>query len=382
MPGPLTAFISDGDNIQYTQHAMRRNWDRIAGTRGRMALNWTIAPGLVDIAPGILNYYYTTATPEDCFVTGPSGMGYLMPFNTLEQPGAPIGDKLTDPVRMDGYARLTETYLQRSGLRVMTIWDDATPMQRQSYETHCRTLYGATVQNFKDVRSVAGSVVNHRIRFDKLVVPYTGSADHFTTSLTRRLQRWDGQSPLFLSYQVDAWGQLRADRLVELRDQFSREYPGKIQFVRADHYFNLHNEANGVPCNLSMSAQTTVTAGDGSPGAAAVKDGTPNTLWTALDPAKPWVEFDFGQDYRLSRCLIRHAGAAGMSPDLNSNAYRLEAFTPEAGWKPIHQFSGNLENVTDLEFPPATARKVRIVIENSCPDGTARIAEVELYGIR
>lgn len=378
----VAVFISDGDNIQYTQHAMRRNWDRTAGTRGRMPLNWTVAPGLVDIAPGILNYYYTTATSNDCFVTGPSGMGYLMPFNTLEEPGAPVGDKLTDPARMEGYARLTETYLQRSGLRILTIWDDATPMQRQAYETHCRSLYGATVQNFRDVRSVAGSVVNQRIRFDKLVVPYTGSSDHLQSSLTRRLQDWNGQTPLFLAYQVDIWGELKPDRLVEFQEKFSREYSGKIQFVRADHYFHLYNEANGIPFPLTISSQTIVSDAAGSPGVAAVRDGTPASLWTAPDPARPWVEFDFGQDCRLNRCLIRHAGAAGLGPDLNSTACRLEALTPDGTWKTVHEFQGNRENVTDFEFPPATVRKVRLVIGNPGSDGVARIAEVELYGIR
>ena len=54
----VALFISDGDNIQYTQHAMRQVWDRTESIRGRMPLNWTIAPGLVDIAPGIMNYYY------------------------------------------------------------------------------------------------------------------------------------------------------------------------------------------------------------------------------------------------------------------------------------------------------------------------------------
>ena len=71
----VAVFISDGDNIQYTQRAMRRIWDRAAPHRGKVPLNWTIAPGLVDIGPGILNYYYTTATEKDCFVTGPTGMG-------------------------------------------------------------------------------------------------------------------------------------------------------------------------------------------------------------------------------------------------------------------------------------------------------------------
>ncbi|MCA9170098.1 MAG: hypothetical protein KDB23_20620, partial [Planctomycetales bacterium] len=81
----VAVFISDGDNIQYVQRAMRRIWDRVAESRGRVPLNWTIAPGLVDIGPGILNYYYQNATARDCFVAGPSGMGYLMPINTLAE---------------------------------------------------------------------------------------------------------------------------------------------------------------------------------------------------------------------------------------------------------------------------------------------------------
>lgn len=125
----VAIFISDGDNIQYAQRAMRRIWDRSASSRGKVSLNWTMAPGLVDIGPGLLNYYYTTATANDCFVCGPSGMGYLMPYNTLNEPGAPAGLYTADRLRMDGYTRLTETYLQRSGLRVLTIWDDATPIR-------------------------------------------------------------------------------------------------------------------------------------------------------------------------------------------------------------------------------------------------------------
>ncbi len=47
----VASFISDGDNIQYAQRAMKRIWDRAASVRGKAPLNWTIAPGLVDIGP-------------------------------------------------------------------------------------------------------------------------------------------------------------------------------------------------------------------------------------------------------------------------------------------------------------------------------------------
>ncbi|MEO5915857.1 MAG: discoidin domain-containing protein [Luteolibacter sp.] len=376
----VAIIISDGDNIQYTQHAMRKNWERTAPSRGKVPLNWTIAPGLVDIAPGIMNYYYTTATPNDCFVTGPSGMGYLMPFNTLTEPGAPVGDKLTDPARMDGYARLTETYLQRSGLRVMTIWDDATPMQRRSYEKNCRHLYGATVQNFKDVPTVAGGVENNRLRFDKLVVPYAGSFDHIHGSLVKEIQRWDGKSPLFLSYQVDVWGEMRANRIVELHEQLQREFPDKVEFVRADHYFNLSNEANGLPFNLCLASTTTVKSGDPAASADAATDGTPETMWTSSEKSKRWLGFEFDGVYQLNRCVIRHAGDNGMSRDTNIRDFIVQGSVDGKSWKTLAVIKGNTENVTDVEFPAAGAKFVKITVLNAGEDSTARIADVEIYG--
>jgi hypothetical protein len=373
----VAMIISDGDNIQYVQHAMRQAWDRSAGVRGKVALNWTIAPGLVDVSPGMMNYYYSSATAQDCFVTGPSGMGYMMPFNTLEEPGAPVGDKLTDPSRMDGYARMTETYLQRSGLRVATIWDDMTPMQRASYEKHCRNLYGATVQNFKDVPAVAGGVQNGRLRFDKLVIPYAGSFEHMHDSMAEKIRKWDGKSPLFLSYQVEAW-KMGPDRILALQEQFSKELPDKVSFVRADHYFNLQNEADNVPYNLCMAPATTVKGGDG-PAEAAV-DGTPSTQWSTTEKGKRWLGFDFGAPKDIRRYVIRHAGDGGEERSRNSRAFTVEASLDGKAWKRVHKVTGNQHNVTDVDLAPVRARYFKVTIDDAGADGTARIAEVEVFG--
>lgn len=376
----VSIFLSDGDNIQYTQHAMRKNWDRSAQTRGKIPLNWTIAPGLVDIAPGILNHYYTTTTEKDCFVTGPSGMGYLMPVNTLNEPGAPVGVTLTDPARMEAFARLTETYLQRSGLRVMTIWDDATAMQRKSYESHCRNLYGATVQNFKDVPSVEGGVEKGRLRFDKLVVPYAGSFNHLNGSLTREIDHWDGRSPLFLSYQVDVWGEMKPDRLVELHDKLAARYPGRIEFVRADHYFTLSNESNGLPFNLCLSPNTLVKSGDPAASPDALTDGTPTTIWSTSEKSGRWAGFEFVQPYKLTRCVIRHAGDAGLSPNLNTRDFLIQGSLDGKTWQTLDARKGNRDNVTDVEFPAFKARFVKITVQDAGADSTARFADVEIYG--
>lgn len=378
----VAVFISDGDNIQYTQRALRRIWDRSDASRGKAPLNWTIAPGLVDIGPGLLNYYYTTASPEDCFVAGPSGMGYLMPFNTLDDPGAPVGLYLADPQRMAGYARLTETYLQRAGLRVVTIWDQASPMHRAGYAKYCRTLYGATVQNFRDVPTVEGSVEDGRLRFDKLVIPYVGSYDHILLSLTDQVGSWDGSSPLFLAYQVSVWGEMKPDRIIALQEEVTGRFPGRVRFVRADHYFNLYNQANGLPFNLVLSPATSIKSKDSQANPAFAIDGTPSTLWESASRENKALELDFGKPCRIHRYVIRHAGAGGMKPTLNTRDFTLQTRLEDGTWNIIDEFRNNTENVTDVELKPVTARHLKITVEDPGADGTPRIAALEIYGTR
>ncbi|WP_200268744.1 discoidin domain-containing protein [Luteolibacter pohnpeiensis] len=376
----IAIFISDGDNIQYTQHAMRKNWDRSADVRGKMPLNWTISPGLVDIAPVIMNYYYGQASPLDCFVTGPSGMGYMMPFNTLNEPGAPVGDYLKDKQRMDGYARLTETYLQRSGLRVSTIWDDATTMQRDSYETFCRSLYGATVQNFKDVPSVEGGVTNRRVLFDKLKIPYAGSYDHISGSIHQEIQRWDGKSPKFIAYQADVWGDLSLQKLIQLHDRLNEEFPDKVEFVRADHYFNLSNEAGGIPYNLCLDANTQIRTSSDTKDVNGIMDGTVDTMWTSKGVDKPWIGLDFQKPHVISRYVIRHAGAAGLAKNLNTKAFMVQTSLDGNIWTTVDAQKANTADVTDIEFAPVNARYLKVTIYDSGKDSTARVAELEVFG--
>ncbi|TWT66607.1 galactose-binding domain-containing protein [Allorhodopirellula solitaria] len=381
----IAIFISDGDNIQYTQHAMRLRWDAGTEARSQMPLNWTIAPGLVDIGPGILNYYYSTATSNDCFVTGPSGMGYAMPANTLNEPGAAVGVYLKDPQRMKGYARMTETYLQRSGIRVITIWDNATAMQRAAYERECRNLYGATVQNFRDVPSVRGSVESDRVRFEKLVIPYAGTVEHLESSLQQNLSDWDGKEALFLAYQVDVWNELKPNRIVEIASRLREQYPGAPEFVRADHYFALYNEVHGLAWNLSMSAATTTTSQGNIDVGDAVSDGTPTSLWTAraADSApSPWLQWDLGSDCRLQRFVIRHAGEHGLNRDKNTRGFTIRTSRDEQSWQTVGAVADNTASVSDLECSPVNARFVRLIIDDAGADNTARIADVEIYGHR
>ena len=240
----VAVFISDGDNVQYNQHEMRRVWDRSAPDRGRVPLTWTVSPALVDLGPGLLQYYYDTATPADCFACGPSGLGYLMPVNTLNEPGAPAG-VYTPPAALEGYAKLTERYLKRSGLRVLTVWDDLTEEHRAIYAEHCPSLSGVTVQNFRDDPTVAGGVTGG-LRFEKLAIPYCTTEEHLVRVLERRLDDWPGDGPLFTAFQINVWERLRPGRLADMAGRLAEKYAGRVRFVRGDHYFDLRAAAEEI----------------------------------------------------------------------------------------------------------------------------------------
>lgn len=113
----LALFLSDGDNIQYCQNAMARLWEN--PDRGIIPINWTISPALPDLGSSLLNYYYQTATPNDFFASGPSGLGYTLLYDAHNYKWNNTGGEA-----FDEYLKLTQHYLEKSGLRVITVWDE------------------------------------------------------------------------------------------------------------------------------------------------------------------------------------------------------------------------------------------------------------------
>lgn len=66
------AFVmSNGGIYHYNQFHMTGLWADPA--RGRVPIGWTINPLMIEMAPGMINYYYETATDNDVFV-GPTNL--------------------------------------------------------------------------------------------------------------------------------------------------------------------------------------------------------------------------------------------------------------------------------------------------------------------
>ena len=350
----MTVFLSDGDNIQYCQHAMPKLWDN--KHRGTMPVNWTVSPGLADLGPQLLNYYYKTATTNDFFASGPSGLGYALIYDALNHKWNNTGGEF-----FDSYAKLTQNYLERCGLRVITIWDQVNEKQMDSYTTYCRYLYGATQQDWqKQTGKIPTFIEQNKLAFLPNYPCYAGSTDVIVNMNRDTIANFDGSHPVFLSIQGVSW-RMGPDSLAVLKEKLEKLSPGNIVFCRGDHFFALYNEANGLNFNLTLSPDVKITS-------------SPTT-------GKKWIQFDFQKNYEITRYVIRHAGVNGVDPAYNTKDFTISVSSDGKKWDIADRQTGNSSNVTDKDIIPTLARYVRIVITNAGKDVIARIGDVEIYGM-
>ena len=220
----VSITLSDGDNVQYMQHTMKQNWGSVA--RGTIPLGWTVQPLLADFDPGMLNYFWSTATTNDCLVAGPSGGGYARV-------------NYWNVANLANYTRESNFYLQRSGIRTITVWLTVPSATGNAYATNCPTLIGVNDQN-------DGYYSTSYKGLPDLGFPSTGNyattVSNLINSITNTAASWNGTSPMFIALQANAWDIKPAD----CQTVFNALDPNKYVPVRPDHLFLLYGQAAGL----------------------------------------------------------------------------------------------------------------------------------------
>ena len=371
-------YISDGDNIQYCQHAMAKIFEQSG--RGKMALNWTISPALADIAPMMLNYYYRKATTLDCFVSGPSGMGYAMPYdahNSVYYANATASRVITP------YAQLTQRYLEKAGLRVVTVWDDLSSIQRRVYADNCTYLYGLTINDWeRQTGRLTTRVQSGFLPITPLYPCYANGVDVITDFFNRDIKNFTGTEPMFVTGQATVWD-AGPDQLIALKDRLDALAPGNVNIVRADHWFSYYNEAHHLPFNITMLQDMEITSSPTKTNVKYAADGSPSEgyIWTSKTAGETgWVQLDFKETYKISRYVVRHAEASGLDPELNSRDFIVETSLDGETWTAVGTHTANFSPVTDVTITPVEARYVRVTVTNGGTDGYVRIGDIEVYG--
>ena len=372
-------YISDGDNIQYCQHAMAKIFEQSG--RGQMAMNWTISPALADFSPSMLNYYYGKATTNDCFVSGPSGMGYSMPFNGL---AGDSGEYYSSAgAKFIPYTQLTQRYIEKAGLRVITIWDNISSAQRKAFADNCPYLYGLTINDYeRQTGRLAYAVQSGWLPIAPQYPCYRGDIDGITNFFNRDIKNFKGTGPMFVTGQADVWN-LGPDKLIALKSKLNELSPNNVKIVRADHWFSYYNEAHHLPFNITMLQSMTISSSPSKTTARLAADGSPSDgyIWISrTSEGTGWVKMDFKENYKISRYVIRHAEAAGLAPQLNSRDFTIETSLDDETWTTIGTHTGNTLPVTDASITPIEARYVRVNVTNAGTDGFVRIGDIEVYG--
>lgn len=215
----LAMYISDGDNVQYMQHYMKKLWSDSA--RGSVPIGWTVSPLSVDLDPAMLQYYYRTATTNDCLVSGPSGAGYAR----LD---------FWKPEHLDIFTKATNPYLERSGIGIITVWMNVTDEIGNAFGANCPALLGITSQGGGSREKV----------YEKLPLigfvahdAYADTTEQLRAGMEKAEKSWDGKSPMFVAVQANAWKITPAD----LKKQGDSLDLAKFALVRPDHLFQLYN---------------------------------------------------------------------------------------------------------------------------------------------
>ena len=226
------AFIlSDGDNLQYIEHLMRKLWNN--ADRGSVPMGWTLSPAMLDAMPGALNYFWQTATDNDNLISGPSGYGYAYPNSWPNQN------------LLNQFVAKTEDYNRRAGFKVITIWNTITgginQHVGQAFATHASSLLGLTAQN----TGGGLTIYNNKLPGMALSCNYCTNEQAMKDHINNASAGWTGNEPRFIIIQAQPWTDVKPTNFKNVANSLNANYV----VVRPDHIFQLIREANGLAVN-------------------------------------------------------------------------------------------------------------------------------------
>ncbi|MFV0390903.1 MAG: PA14 domain-containing protein [Paludibacteraceae bacterium] len=271
----VSFVLSDGDNLQYVEHLLRKLWNN--PDRGSVPIGWTMSPAMVDAMPGALNYYHKSSTVNDNLISGPSGYGYTYP------------NYWTDLDALDNFAAKTEEYNVQAGFRVVTIWNTITGgISRNtgtSFSNHAPTLLGMTAQNTGGLLSI----YNASIPGMPLSCNYCTNEQAMKNHIASASSNWSGNSPKFVIIQAQPWNGVTPTSFKNVMNSLDSRY----EVVRPDHIFQLIREAN----NLSVNPGAVEGNGTGLTGTYFNGSNFETEIATRIDNN---IAFDWGAESPIS----------------------------------------------------------------------------------
>ena len=245
-------------------------------------------------------------------------------------------------------------------------------------------VYGCYFVSNADSSKV-DSVFNS-LHFERIAIPseYIGTPAQACEELEKEIE--EKQKEIAgIKKQISELMAKNAAKLRGAKKRLEELSPGNIVICRGDHFFNLHNQANYLPFNLTLLPKMKITSSPTSTETKFAADGTPceGHLWISKKEGnRAWIQFDFKNEYLISRYVVRHSGNAGLPERLNTRSFSIEVSQDGKKWTRVDIQKENTVSVTDVDITPTSGRYVRLLIQDAGEDGIARIGDVEIYGCR
>jgi hypothetical protein len=229
-------IISDGDNLPVlTLNNFPQLWRE--PVRGSLPLGWTISPSAAMLIPGIVDYYYATATPADDFLAAVSGVGYTYADSYAARFRSPDRQRI-----FDGFLEQTRVTMERMDLQSLWIMNATRPEAIRRYAEKIPRLealfpdYGRRVAGYEEATYPSANSVPV---FHALTQFYEGRSrqEQIRGVVEQIRSQTPTQRPAFMHLFVLNWF---ADlgMLKEISDQLGSEYG----VVRPDHLAQLYRQ--------------------------------------------------------------------------------------------------------------------------------------------
>lgn len=225
-PGTVyVAFlVSDGDNAQYVEHRMYSDWH--LNQYGAVPMAWTIAPGMVEFAPTLLEWYYKHLPSNQELIPGPSGIGYA------------TGE---DGANLKQFAQLSGKFMQRDDMHVVDYWGDQSALPTYAQQSG---ILGISYENQMPYQKVGNTVLYGQTS------GYIGLSALLGTIQTASEPAAQGK-PVFLEPLVDAWNVSPTD-IASIAQQLAAQgqyhyvflTPSELALTMKDYY---EHKEQGLP---------------------------------------------------------------------------------------------------------------------------------------
>jgi hypothetical protein len=102
--------LSDGDNVQFDQNSLYQIFKE-GKRRGEVPVGVTLAAGLQDLNPKLLEFYYKNMTQNDEFTAGPSGFQFI------------YGDEFAQSGKYAEWIAMNKKWLSTAGFHTAHLWN-------------------------------------------------------------------------------------------------------------------------------------------------------------------------------------------------------------------------------------------------------------------